>query len=69
MECQLPNFPYTQAYIQMLEAELNRKRMSDREYGKLMKTIRQTSPIKRDKPKMSEARNILNEIKDRIKDE
>tara|TARA_R110002012_G_scaffold267174_2_gene450822 strand:+ start:159 stop:320 length:162 start_codon:yes stop_codon:yes gene_type:complete len=53
----------------MLEAELNRKRMSDREYGKLMKTIRQTSPIKRDKPKMSEARNILNEIKDRIKDE
>jgi len=65
----MPDFPNTEAYIRMLEAELSRKRMSDREYGKLMKKIKQTSPIERDKPKMSEARIILKEIKDKINNE
>ena len=62
----MSNFPNTEAYIQLLEAEINRKRMSDREYGRIMKKIKKTSPIVRDKPKMSEARIILKEIKDKI---
>mgnify|MGYP003668385999 FL=1 len=56
-------------YIEMLEAELLRKRISDRLHGKLSKLVKQTSPIDRTKPKMSEGRNILKMIKDKINDE
>ena len=52
-------------YIQLIEAELQRRRQSDRVYGRLLKLLNKASPTK-DKNGMSvkEAKEILKSIKD-----
>jgi len=56
-------------YINLIEVELQRRRLSAREYGRLLKLIKQTSPnLSRQKPKIRDGKNILKQIKDKIND-
>ena len=53
-------------YIQLIEAELQRRRQSDRGYGRLLKLLNSASPTKRKRNGMSvrEAKEILKSIKE-----
>ena len=53
-------------YIQLIEAELQRRRQSDRVYGRLLKLLNRASPTKEERNGMSvrEAKEILKSIKE-----
>jgi len=57
-------------YIQLIEAELQRRRQSDRVYGRLLKLLNKASPTEnRNGMSVKEAKAILNTIKELNNDE